>query len=235
VPHPVAAPAAASEPTPADPTKPFRVLSIFNFGSSYERKNPDAAVEAFRAAFAGEADAELILKVSDGARYPVERERLLARIADLPNVRLIDGVWDAARMRALLGSADAYLSLHRSEGFGLTLAEAILAGVPVVATDWSGNTDFCRPDLCYPVEYALTAFRDAHLAYAGMGPARWAEPDTAHAAQQLRRVRAEGASARAKARSLGEVLREHLNRNGYAQALAALEEAGRPTSSARAA
>lgn len=226
VPHPVEA--AAAPAMPWGGADRFRVVSIFNFGSSFERKNPIAAIRAFRVAFGDDPTAELVLKVGDGHRYPAERARLVAAMGDAPNVRLIDEVWARERLEALLASAGAYLSLHRSEGFGLTLAEAILAGVPVVATDWSGNADFCSPDLSYPVGFTLVPFRDPHLAYAGMRDARWAEPDVADAARQLRRVRDEGAQARAKTAALGRALTAHLRRHSYAAALDRLREAGRP-------
>ncbi|GJD52182.1 hypothetical protein OPKNFCMD_4944 [Methylobacterium crusticola] len=219
VPHPVDAAGPAPAATRAER---FRVLSIFNFGSSYRRKNPTALVQAFRAAFGEDEGAELILKVGDGARYPAERSQILAEIQGLPNVRLIDEVWTREQVQELVASAEAYLSLHRSEGFGLTLAEAILCGVPVVATNWSGNTDFCLPALCYPVDYTLVPFHDPHPAYAGLGEARWAEPSVAHAAHQLRRVRDERDAARAKAAALRDALVGHLRRHSYREALARL-------------
>ncbi|WP_018262410.1 glycosyltransferase family 4 protein [Methylobacterium sp. WSM2598] len=222
VPHPVDAAVPVREAAAPPPGDRFRVASIFNFGSSYARKNPTALVRAFRAAFGEDPGAELVLKVSDGARYPRERAQILAEMAGAPNVRLIDEVWERPRLQAFLASADAYLSLHRSEGFGLTLAEAILARVPVVATHWSGNTDFCDPALSYPVDYALVPFSDPHPAYAGVGAARWAEPDIAHAAHQLRQVRGEPEAARAKARALRSAFVTYLRRHGYEEALASL-------------
>ena len=216
VPHPV--PLRAVPPPARDGTG-FRVVSIFNFGSSFERKNPLAAVRAFRGAFGPDDGAELILKVSDGARYPADRARLLAEIGGAGNVRLVDAVWDEADLDAFLASADAYLSLHRSEGFGLTLAEAIAAGVPVVATDWSGNVDFCRPDLCFPVAYDLVPVRDAHLSFADTAGAVWAEPSVAHAAIQLRRLRDGRDAALSAARALREHLRHHLAARTYEAAI----------------
>ena len=119
------------------------------------------------------------------------------------------------------------MSLHRSEGFGLTLAEAIAAAVPIVATNWSGNTDFCRPDLHFPVDYRLVPVKDDHLSFAGIQDAVWAEPSVEHAAHQLRRVRDGQDAARAAALRLKDHLRDYLASSTYEAALAKLA-ASRP-------
>ena len=225
VPHPVTLDPSPLCQRPEQPDgRPFRVVSIFNFGSSFERKNPVAVVRAFRRAFGSGQPAELILKVSDGSRYADDKARIEAEIGRSSNIRLIDEVWDAARLSHLLASADAYLSMHRSEGFGLTLAEAIVEGVPVVATNWSGNMDFCRPDLCFPVDYALVPLQDRHASFATVGKARWAEPSIEHAAAQLRRVRDHREAARRAAAELRDHLRAHLRGSTYARALSGLAE-----------
>ncbi len=224
VPHPVAIGARSAAPSKDRPaaTGGFRVVSIFNFGSSFERKNPLAAIAAFRQAFGDDATAELVLKVGDGNRYPADRDKLREAIGATANIRLVDEIWDEARLDDFLGGADAYLSLHRSEGFGLTLAEAIAAGVPVVATNWSGNVDFCHPDLCFPIDYRLVPVRDGHLSFEGMEAAVWADPSVDHAAAQLRRVRGNPGEARAAAARLREHLRDYLAGATYQAALATL-------------
>ncbi len=227
VPHPVPL---RTELQPVPAVDRFRVVSIFNFGSSFERKNPLAAIRAFRGAFGSDENAELVLKVSDGGKYPGDRARLMVEIGDAGNIRLIDEVWDEARLDGFLATASAYLSLHRSEGFGLTLAEAIAAGVPVVTTNWSGSTDFARPDLCFPVEYDLVPVRDRHLSFADMDGAVWAEPSVVHASIQLRHLRDGQSAARAAALKLRDHLRDHLAARTYEAAtdrLAAAGEAGR--------
>lgn len=224
VPHPVPLRGFANgRPTDAA----FRVISVFNFGSSFERKNPVAAIRAFRAAFGPDEGAELILKVSDGDRYPADRARLWAEIGDAGNVTLVDSVWGEEELAAFIASADGYLSLHRSEGYGLTLAEAIAAGVPVVATNWSGNVDFCRPDLCFPVDFDLVPARDGHLCFDDTEGAVWAEPSVAHAAIQLRRLRDGRPAARAGAALLRDHLRDHMASRTYEAAFAELAAAAR--------
>src|SRR5262249_1767539 len=118
VPHPVGKLGALQRAVKSDP-HPFRVVIIFRFGSSFERKNPLALLRAFQRAFGRDPTARLILKASDGDRFPIEKSKLMRAAVNARNVEIIDEVWEEARVRALLNSADVYASLHRSEGFGL--------------------------------------------------------------------------------------------------------------------
>ncbi len=220
VPHPVrrAPPGGGSVDRTA--ARPFRVVSIFRLGSSFERKNPVALVRAFRLAFGEARDVRLVLKTSDGARCPAEKARLLGEIGGAPNVELVDEVWDEARIDALVRSADLYASLHRSEGFGLPLAEAMMREVPVLATAWSGNTDFCSPEHSFAVDYTLVEFSDSHPDYDEVGRARWAEPSVAHAAAQLMLARRDPQGARNRAAAAKRALCRHLDEFSYPHALA---------------
>lgn len=201
------------------PSATFRVVGIFNFGSSFERKNPIALIRAFREAFADDCSAELVLKTSQGHRYPNDRDRLAAAATGMRNVHIIDEVWPDSRVLDLLGSADVYISLHRSEGFGLTIAEAIMREVPVVVTNWSGSTDFCSSEHAFTVDYELIPFADGHTDYSEVSEAQWAEPSVAHAAMHLRAVRDAPEEARKRAQRLKIVLREHIRRCTYFEAL----------------
>lgn len=219
VPHPVAR-------LPENPRnhegRTFRVVNVFRFGSSFERKNPIALVKAFRAAFGSDPDARLILKTSDGARFPADMARLQRVATGMSNVEIVDEIWEEARVASLIRSADLYASLHRSEGFGLPLAEAIMAGTPVLATNWSGSTDFCAPEHTFTVDYVLVPFADSHPDYEQVAGARWADPSVEHAAFQMQRARDDRAAARAKAREARRALCGHLEAHSYARALAVL-------------
>jgi glycosyltransferase involved in cell wall biosynthesis len=157
------------------------VLVSFNLASSFARKNPFAAVAAFRCAFGDRPDRILLLKVSHPDHAPADFARL-AQMAQAPNIRIDTRTLPPDDRHALTACADIVLSLHRGEGFGLVLAEAMLLGKPVIATGWSGNTDFMDGRNAALVGYRLVPARDDRSVYRGL----WAEPDVAEAASLLR-------------------------------------------------
>lgn len=157
------------------------VLVSFNLASSLARKNPFAAIAAFHAAFGDRPDRILLLKVGHPGHAPRDFARL-ARMAQGPNIRLDTRTLPPDDRHALTACADIVLSLHRSEGFGLVLAEAMLLGKAVVATGWSGNTEFMDASTAALVNYRLVATRDDRDVYRD---SRWAEPDPGDAAARL--------------------------------------------------
>jgi glycosyltransferase involved in cell wall biosynthesis len=167
--------------------RPFTVLSCFDCGANFYRKNPLAAVKAFKAAFGGDCSAMLLLKAVNTERCP-EGRRLLAAEADAPNISFCLGNLSESGMEDLYAGADVYLSLHRSEGFGLTIREAMLRGLPVIATGWSGNMDFMRGEGCFAVPYTLVPVHDPQGNYTMPG-AVWADADIKAAAAILQDVR----------------------------------------------
>lgn len=195
----------------------FAVLSMFSF-ASYSRKNPAAAVRAFRAAFGAAEDRLLILKAIDGAAAPDEMSELVAAIGGAPNIRLDEGRMDEAERLDLLASVDALLSLHRSEGFGLVMAEAMLAGVPVIATGWSGNLDFMDDESALLVPCSMVPAADSRGVYAEGG--RWAEPDVDAAAAHLRRLAANPADFAAMQERAGARAEQALGLAAFRRAIA---------------
>ena len=171
------------------------VLVAFNLASSFVRKNPLAAVAAFRAAFADRPDRMLLLKVINPDHFPEDFAVLTAAVADLPNIRIETRTMSPGDRLALMNAADIVLTLHRSEGLGLVAAEAMLLGKPVIATGWSGNLDFMDDSSAALVPVRLVPPRDPRgvLQVAG---AVWADPDIAVAAAHLRRL-ADDPAARA--------------------------------------
>lgn len=165
------------------------VLSLFDVQSSPARKNPWASLEAWLAAFpAPSPAATLTLKVS--ALDVATEARLKARIGIRSDIRLYTERLSDADMDRFIASFDILLSLHRSEGFGLGLLEAMQAGVCVVATDGSGN-DFLDESNGYPVPYRLIPLNDPDGPYSAVpaAPAQvWAEPDLDAAATLLREL-----------------------------------------------
>jgi glycosyltransferase involved in cell wall biosynthesis len=186
VPHPVATHQAS--PRKAAGGGPFTVLTIFDAASSFARKNPCAAIRAFRLAFGDDRTARLIVKAAHLSAFP----RAIAQIEDAKdgagNVVVIDGTLSQSQMDGLYAEAHVVLSLHRSEGFGLVLAEAMVRKLPVIATGWSGNVDFLTPRTGVPVSYQLVPARDPQGTY-DYPEMEWAEANVGEAATALRRVR----------------------------------------------
>jgi glycosyltransferase involved in cell wall biosynthesis len=190
VPHPLAiTPPTAESDRPGFllPPDVVTVLVSFNLASSFERKNPLAAIGAFRAAFADRNDRLLVIKVGYPDHFPADLARLREAIRGSNNIRLDAGTLSPCRSRALTASADIVLSLHRSEGFGLVPAEAMLLGKPVIATGWSGNMDFMDATCAVPIGYRLVPAHDPRGVYDVPG-AEWAEADLDEAVVQLRRL-----------------------------------------------
>lgn len=163
------------------------VLAAFSLASSFRRKNPLGAIAAHRAAFGARADRLLLLKINDPEAFPADFRRIQDAVAGAANIRIETRGFPAADHHALMRCADIVLSLHRSEGFGLVPAEAMLLGVPVVATGWSGNMAFMDADCAALVGYRLIPARDPRGVFEAPG-AQWAEPDIAEAASWLQRL-----------------------------------------------
>jgi len=160
-------------------------LFTFDFLSFFERKNPLAVIEAFKAAFSGDDNVQLVLKCSNSKNNQQARE-IMDEAARGLNIKFIDTYLDKDELYALFSLCDCYVSLHRSEGFGLTIAEAMYLEKPVIATAYSSNMDFMNLNNSLPVKYKLVEIEQ------DIGPykkgCRWAEPDIGHAAEQMRLV-----------------------------------------------
>ncbi len=170
------------------------VLCSFSLASSFARKNPLAAIAAHRAAFGERADRVLVMKIGHAGHFGPDLQRLRDAAAGAANIRFETRTLPLADNHALTACADIVLSLHRSEGFGLVPAEGMLLGRAVVATDWSGNTDFMDADTAALVPYRLVPAVDPRGVFQAPG-AVWAEADVAVAAAHLRRL-ADDAAAR---------------------------------------
>lgn len=165
----------------------LRCLYIFDAGSSFERKNPQGVLAAFTKAYAP-GEAILTFKINNARQDDPEFRKFASQCASLPNVRLIARMLKPAEMEDLYLANDVYISLHRSEGFGLTILEALRHGLFTVATGWSGNMDFMNSPLAFAVPYNLKPVKINRGAYKGL-EAVWAEPDIEEAAAILRAIR----------------------------------------------
>ena len=164
----------------------FLFLFMFDFLSSIQRKNPIGLVQAFCRAFRPGEGPTLMLKSINGHLARGAQEALRAAIGDRPDVIAMDGYLASGARDALMQSCDCYVSLHRSEGFALTLAEAMTLGKPAIATAYSGNLAFMTAENSFLVPYRRASVP------AGCGPYpegdAWAEPDLDAAASIMRAV-----------------------------------------------
>lgn len=181
-------------------------LCMFDVLSDIERKNPWGAVNAFMEAFGSRTDVQLLIKVNNSRAsglQSAEHRRLRALASDQRFV-LIDESLSRADLWSLYASVDVFVSLHRAEGLGLGLLEAMSIGKPVVATGWSGNMDFMTEANSFPVSYDLVPVTQAS-GYARFAHGlQWAEPHQGEAARVMMRL-ADDAALRAE---IGERARE---------------------------
>jgi FkbM family methyltransferase len=178
--------------TDCEPTRPWQrsdfglspdafVLFIFDFHSVMERKNPLGLIEAFKRAFSPEENVWLVLK---SVRSTPEQLEALTEAAQGANVQILDTFLSREEVLGLLYLSDCYVSLHRSEGFGYTLAEAMSLGKPVIATGYSGNMDFMTTGNSFLVNYHLVELPCDYDPYEKGSV--WADPDLDHAAELMR-------------------------------------------------
>ena len=177
------------------PEKRFLFLYVFDFNSYLARKNPFAAIQAFQKAFAPDDDSVgLVLKTMNSQPDNPEWQRFVKACGADPRIVLLDQTLDRGAVLGLIKSCDAYVSLHRAEGFGRSLAEAMLFGKPVVGTHFSGNVDFLTEDTGFPVQWKRCAVKPGEYPFVvAQDQAWWAAPDIAHAASQMQAARLAGA------------------------------------------
>lgn len=164
----------------------FTFLFVFDYLSVFDRKNPCDLVDAFTRAFKPREGPRLVIKSINGEKRLRDRERLVAHMGGRPDVVLLEDYLSVAHKNALMGFCDCYVSLHRSEGLGLTMAEAMGLGKPVIATGYSGNTDFMTEENSFLVDHRLVPVPAGCDPYPPGTP--WAQPDVDQAAALMRRV-----------------------------------------------
>lgn len=180
-------------------------LFLYDLNSYQERKNPLAVIEAYRRAFPDEADVALVLKTHNPERNREAFARLLDAVKGLRQVRIIADTLSRSDVHALEAACDVFVSLHRSEGFGLAVAEAMYLGKPVISTDWSATAEFVTADTGCPVRHRLITLRESHGPYAA--GQTWADPDVDHAADWMRRLRDDAALRTSLGRAAAAAMR----------------------------
>lgn len=168
------------------PADKFLFLTMYDYKSIQERKNPMAVIKAYKTAFGqDESEVGLIIKINH-LNQKKELEQLQQELAGYPNIYYITDNLSRKAVESLIADSDALISLHRSEGFGLPLAEAMYLGTPVVATGWSANTEFMDKDCSCLVDYKLVQIKK------DIGPYEkgnyWADADINQASEYMRRL-----------------------------------------------
>lgn len=200
------------------PESGFLFLFSYDFNSSAVRKNPDAVIAAFRQAFPDvESDVCLVVKSINGEQNAEALECLKCSLQDDPRIIWVDGYLSTHEMRGLLNVADAYVSLHRSEGLGLGMAESMYLGKAVIATDYSGNTEFMNSDNACLVPYSLVPVGVGE--YPHHQGQVWAAPDINAAARWMQRLVLEAGLATAIGQRAAVYMRQWHSREAMSQAI----------------
>lgn len=176
------------------PESAYAFLFAFDLRSYYQRKNPQAVIDAYAqvARLRSNRDLVLVMKMAGGEDRPEAAElireelRGKATALGLSRIVIIERSLTDAETKNLVLCCDCFVSLHRSEGFGRFLAEAMYVGKPVIATEWSGNTDFMNADVACPVGYRLVPVREGE--YPFWNDQSWADPDVDQAAAWMVRL-----------------------------------------------
>ena len=162
-------------------------LTIFDYNSAMERKNPIATVEAFEKAFGINNPAVLlVIKTSASSSHADQHQKLEKRVASNSSIVLINDMLPREKLEGLMQACDVYVSLHRSEGFGLTLAESMSLGKAVIGTAYSANTEFMQADNSFLIPYTLVPTGNDYP-YPELNNV-WAEPNVEEAAKAMKRL-----------------------------------------------
>ena len=167
------------------PKDEFLFLMMYDQGSMTERKNPMAVIRAYKQAFTDKDEkAGLVIKVNNCTEE--ELQFLKSQMDDYHRVYFITETLSREQVNGLIACVDAVVSLHRAEGFGLVLAEAMLLGTPVIATNWSSNTEFMTTDVSCLVDYKLIELQEDLWMFKKGN--RWADADVSQAAEYMRKL-----------------------------------------------
>lgn len=196
-------------------TSDFKFVTMFDFHSSVYRKNPIDTIRAFMKAFPlGDEHVSLTIKTSNAVDFPGDLRRVFRSARKDRRISIVDVLLDRPRQIGLLASHDAFVSLHRSEGFGLAMAEAMACAKPVIATDWSGNREFMGRDDSRLVDCTMIPVSPHE--YPHSSGANWAAPNVDEAAGYMRALVFDPSSGASLGSNARNRIAEQLDANAIA-------------------
>ena len=181
--HPIALP--FLKPEFFNVTGTLKILFYFDYDSYPKRKNPEAAVHAFKQAFPNGEEVSSTIKTR-GTNDQGRKSWLAKQASNDPRINVIDTLLSRNEISALIESHHVFLSLHRSEGLGLGCAEALAAGNAVIATDYGGSAEFIGTSTGFTVTWSPVHVGSED--YVLSGDSTWAEPSVDHATELLRSI-----------------------------------------------
>ena len=185
--------------------KKFRFLSLFSY-EARDRKGLDVLLNAYVKTFKQEDDVCLVIKTKTSLKR-LKKDYNLPR--NIPEIKIIDRILERDDLLALYRAVDCYVLPSRGEGIGRTYLDAMIAGTPVIATGWSGNTDFLNEKNSYPVDFRLNEVQKRYyLKYPGFYGSRWAEPDEEDLIRKMKDVYSKRRRAKQKAERAKKDVRE---------------------------
>lgn len=199
------------------PEQQFLFLMLFDSGSMIERKNPTAVIEAFKQAFDRTENVGLVIKMNGYHEADVKYIRSL--LEGYEHIYIVTDSFSKVEVNSLIRAVDVVVSLHRAEGFGLVLAEAMLNETPCIATNWSANTEFMNEEVACMVNYHLIMLEKEIGPYTPGN--HWAEPDVEQAAGFMKRLYEDPLYYQEKKNKAKEYIHEKL---GMAQVTDKIEE-----------
>ena len=205
------------------PSQSFVAFFHFDAGSCCERKNPEGVVRAFANGLRDCRDALLIIKTmyyDEGSAYARRLSDLISELGIECRVRIMNGCIPYQDVLDLIASSDVYVSLHRGEGLGIGMMEAMALGVPVICTNYGGNTDFTKPDTAFLVDYEMVPAQTDHPVYKHVK--EWPEPDVAQASDYLRALYIDRSVGRMKASNATRYLNSFFSADKFQEDVSAM-------------
>ena len=193
----------------------FIFLYVFDIASSIDRKNPLAAIRAFRKAFGDRADVRLVLKYHHAGHNPTGAALLERAARSAGNIQIMSASLPESSLYGLLRACDCFVSPHRSEGFGLNLAAAMYYGKPVIATAFSGNLDFTNEENCFLLDCDRISVQGESDAY--KTDYAWADPSDDRLAALMRTVVECPAEAKRRGQNARKTILRQFSRKAVAE------------------